>query len=115
MLMPWPGPHETPEMSMSWLPETMDMQSSPVRMAAPEMRIAVEEPMRIPSVLGLWAGAVIRIWVMLMWWQANMIMWELLLLIDRRLYTLELLTKSNLSVCKLQKKKTKKKKRLKTK
>ncbi|GER53395.1 pleiotropic drug resistance 1 [Striga asiatica] len=74
-LMPWPGPQETKEMSTSRVPETMDMQSSPVLIRELEMRMELEEPMRMPSVLGLSAGAVIRSWVRLTLVQAKRLMW----------------------------------------
>lgn len=75
------------------------MQSSPVLITECEIPILVELPMRMPSVLGLSAGAVSRTRLTLKLLQAKRLKWELLLLIDRRLKTLELFTKSNRRVC----------------
>ncbi|CAA0808665.1 Subtilisin-like protease SBT5.3 [Striga hermonthica] len=99
MLIPWPGPHATREMPMSRLPETMDTQSSPVRIMESDIRMASEEPMWMPSVLGLSAGAVMRSCVRRTLVQAKRLMCVFLLLTDLRWWTLELVTKSSLSDC----------------
>lgn len=99
ILMPWPGPQATPFTSIDWLPDTMDTQSSPVPMTDLDILMFLEVPMWMPSVLGLSAGAESLTWLMLMFSQAKMLKWELLLLMDSMFSTLEFLTKSNLNVC----------------
>lgn len=66
MLIPWPGPHVMPEMSMFVVPGPNDMQSSPVAMFTLLIRTLFDELTWIPSVLGLSIGANIDMWLITM-------------------------------------------------
>ncbi|KAH0433655.1 hypothetical protein IEQ34_026981 [Dendrobium chrysotoxum] len=59
-LMPWPGPHLTLLTVMFELPGPMETQSSPEEIRDFVIRISDESPMWIPSVLGLFPGAISR-------------------------------------------------------
>lgn len=58
MLIPWPGPHWTLVTLMPLLPGPNEMQSSPVPITECMMLTPVDLEICIPSVLGLFAGAI---------------------------------------------------------
>lgn len=56
-LTPCPGPHCMPSIHKFFVPGPIDTQSSPVLMVLPVIVTPVELCTWIPSVLGLWSGA----------------------------------------------------------
>ena len=99
MLIPWPGPQFTPWISISRLPSPREMQSSPVEIFELITLILVERPMWIPSVFGLFLGALMVTWLNVRFWHPKTLMWNCLLLYDVMSRTIELVTKSNLRLC----------------
>lgn len=56
--MPWPGPHLMLDMYRLVVPGPIDMQSSPLWRVLPVMVTPVDNCTWMPSVLGLWSGAI---------------------------------------------------------
>ena len=81
-LIPWLGPQVTWLIVTSWVPSPMEMQSSPVPILALVMVMLDERLMWIPSVLGLFPGAVmVTCWIYKLL-HPKMFMWKNLLSFD---------------------------------
>ena len=95
-LMPCPGPHVTLATSICLLPSPREMQSSPVAILDIVIAILFDRPMCIPSVLGLFSGAIILILWNVRLLQPRTLIWKFLLSSDVILFTIELVMKLNL-------------------
>ena len=91
-LMPCPGPHLTFVMLICLLP-------SPVWMVVSIMLIPIDRPMWLPSVLGLFSGAITLTREKVTFSPLNTFMWNCLLSREIMSWIKELVTKSNLIFC----------------
>lgn len=98
-LMPCPGPHQTFVMLICLLPSPREMQSSPVWMVVSIMLIPIDRPMWIPSVLGLFSGAITLTREKVTFSPPNTFMWNCLLSREIMSWIKEFVTKSNLIFC----------------
>lgn len=81
-LMPCPGPHVTFKTLICLLPSPKEMQSSPVAMFVLVMFTRVDLPMWIPSVFGLFPGAIAWKFINVMLLQPRTLTWKYLLSFD---------------------------------
>jgi len=94
-LIPWPGPQLTLLISKLKVPDKIAMQSSPVAMSTWWIFMWFDEPILIPSVLGLSPGALMLTRVISKCWTEKKLRWPILLLIDLMRVSLENLTNWN--------------------
>ena len=81
-LIPCPGPHLMPLISMFLVPGPIDMQSSPVWSVLPVIETPVDPCTWMPSVLGLWSGAIVLTFRTTTFLQLLITRWADWLLID---------------------------------
>lgn len=102
-LIPCPGPHWTLLIKTLVEPCPMEMQSSPVPMTDLAIRTILELLTWMPSVLGLFSGAVMWRWCALKLLQLVMNMWNDLLFNDLIRFTTPFVTLLNFIDCTISK------------